>query len=151
MIFSAQNATNLNSAKGKKKKKRCQLPGIHSSLTARVRLSNPHPSSLQPNSHQASDLTDSRPFEVLFWEETETYIYSHTPTQHLIRCRDLARQRCRSPVVLCSDRPVLACECVQGFRGQSSTAAAAPRCGLRLTCPTRRKAERIAPHMCTAQ
>lgn len=54
-------------------------------------------------------LTDSHPFEVLFWEETETYIYSHTPTQHLIRCRDFARQRCRSPVVLRSDRLVLAC------------------------------------------
>lgn len=54
-------------------------------------------------------LTDSRPFEVWFWEETETYIYSHTPTQHLIRCHDFARQRRRSPVVLRSDRPVLAC------------------------------------------
>lgn len=43
----------------------------------------------------------------------------------------------------------LACERVQGFRGQSRTAASTARCGLCLTCLARHDAPRAAPHMCT--
>lgn len=115
--------------------------------TARIRLFIPPP--IPPS---GLHLTDSRPCELLFWEETQrhTSLNSHTPTQHLIRRQDRARQLLWC-VLTGRCWPLLARECVQGFGGQLSAAVSAPRCGLCLTSPTKRNAHRIAAHMCTAQ
>lgn len=108
LIFSAPNAMVLSSAK-EKINTSCQFPVIHSAATTHVRLSIPCPSSPHPT--PIKPLTNWQPslWGFVLGGNTETYIYSHTPTQHLIWCQDFTRQRCRSPVVLHSDRPVLAC------------------------------------------
>ena len=86
---------------------------IHSTPTAPVHLLIHHLSHPPTNPHQASDWQPSL-WGFVLGENTETYIYIyiyiHTyATQHLIRCRDFAHQWGPSPVVLRSDRPVLAC------------------------------------------
>lgn len=114
-----------------------------------------YPPSLHPSTQVPSNLqlTDSRPFEASFSDEKPTHMHTYThPRRYLIRCRD-------SPVsgaalLFCCVLTgrcwvVLGCECVQGFRGQSSAAASTPRCGLSLTCLAKRKALRTTLHMCT--
>lgn len=83
---------------------------------------------------------------------TDTHRRTHTPVQHLIRCHDSPVSGA-APLFCCvlTGRcwAALACERVQGFRGQSRAAASTARCGLCLTCLARRDAPRAALHMCT--
>lgn len=99
-----------------------------------------------PNSHQASRWLAAIPARPRCLTKT----YTH-PRNHLIRRHDFPVSG--APLVFCCVLTgqcwfVLACECVQGFRGQSCAAASAPRCGLSLTCQVKQKAQRTATHMC---
>lgn len=90
-----------------KKNESCQALVIPSSPTARLHPSILHPFIPLPNSHQTSDWQPSL-WGFVVWENLHICTHTHT---HAVIWSDAVtpRQRCRSPVLLCSDRPVLGC------------------------------------------
>lgn len=106
-IFSPQTAMVINLAR--KKNKSCQDLVIPTSPTARLHSSILHPFIPLPNSHQTSDWLTAIPVRLRFLRKI-SHIRTHTHTHATIWSDAVTpRQRCRSPVLLRSDRPVLGC------------------------------------------